>query len=232
MTFDPYYVIVTGIRNVIYFGGGGGGAPGGGYDTSVNPDLGIEGPPPPLVAIVNNIGNCSSAAGMAVKVAGLITGDSLSGPSAPLVSANGRTWRDVEFGSTIVRMSGGRFGTIGDAIFSSDNSERNSLPQDAYADVVGVVHNHSGYSADPFANAISYPSYYPDGSGDWAALEEYRKLMMGISAVPDPSLFIIDPRGIVREFKLSEKAYFIGLTDEQKRAGIGLAGRERTDRCN
>lgn len=73
MTFDPYYVVVTGIRYV-YGGGGGGVAPGGGYDTSVNPDLNRDGAPPPLIAVTNLIGNCSSAAGMAVKVAALITG--------------------------------------------------------------------------------------------------------------------------------------------------------------
>ena len=223
---------MTGIRNVVYFGGGGGGAPGGGYDTSVNPDLGIEGPPPPLVAVTNLIGNCSSAAGMAVKVAGLIKGSSASGPSIPLVSQDGRTWRDAEFGSTIVRLPGGRFGTVGDAIFSSNDSGKTSLPGDIFSDFAGIVHNHPGYNSDEFANPLSYPSYFPDGSGDWAALERARDQIVGISSTSDPSIFLIDPRRIVREFKLSEKAFFIGLTEAQMRDGVGLAGRERTDAYN
>lgn len=148
------------------------------------------------------------------------------------MAQNGQNWRDAEFGSTIVRLPGGRFGTVGDAIFSSSDSEKTSLPVDIYSDFVGLVHNHAGNDSDSFANPLSYPSYFSNGSGDWAALEQARNSIVGISSTSDPSIFIIDPRGTVREFKLSEKAFFIGLTEAQMRDGVGLAGRERTDQCN
>lgn len=169
----------------------------------------------------------------------MITGKTAYGPTNELVAPNGLTWKDAEFGTAIVRLPGGRYGVVGDAIFSIGSSEQNSIPKDTQADFAGIVHNHpgaseyagSGYS-DAYANFISYPSYYADGSGDWAALETYKNSIMGISSTSDPSLWVIDPRGIVREFKLSEKDQFTGLTRDQKYAGVGLAGRERSDSCN
>jgi hypothetical protein len=87
--------------------------------------------------------------------------------------------------------------------------------------------NSAIYSDDQEFAIAKYPSVFSSGSGDWAALAD----LAGKTNNPNPSLWLMGPDGMTREFKLSERAYFESLTDTQKEAQAGLQGRERNEAC-
>ena len=47
----------------------------------------------------------------------------------------------------------------------------------------------------------------------------------------DPSLWLMDARGAVREFKLSDRDGIKALNETDRQNGVGLAGRERAQSC-
>ena len=146
-----------------------------------------------------------------------------------MTTEQGNTWKQVEFGTAIVSTGGGGFGAVNSAIYSNDLVNRVALPSGFGSDVRGMWHNHpvkAPVGSQEFAIA-RYPSVFPNGSGDWAALAD----LAGKTNNPNPSLWLMGPDGMTREFKLSERAYFESLTDTQKEAQAGLQGRERNEAC-
>ena len=93
--------------------------------------------------------------------------------------------------------------------------------------VVGIVHNHPDFGNNNIDLINRYPS-----PGDWAGLAVLYNAYSPHYPGYDPSIWIMDSTGVLREFKFSERAGVEGLTDSQKIAGQGLEGRERTSSCS
>jgi len=92
----------------------------------------------------------------------------------------------------------------------------------------GIIHNHPLYEyvgpIDDFD--IREPDYqkldrYPSAN-DWDALDILFERNSNGDPNFDPSLYVIDGFGVMREFSLSERVYFESLTRDQRLRGIGL----------
>jgi hypothetical protein len=149
------------------------------------------------------------------------------GPADPPVTDQGFTWREVEFGGIIIGVPGGRFGALNDAIYSNNDPNKATLPSGAGNDVRGVWHNHVQQGTAHDRGLARYPSSFAGGRGDWSALQSLAEK----TGNPNPSLYLMGPDGVTREFTLSERAYFESLTDAQRGEGVGLAGKERNEPC-
>ena len=98
--------------------------------------------------------------------------------------------------------------------------------------IQGMVHSHPATIYD--GTIGEYRNLTPEeradnrypSSADWAALTSIAKREGGVT---DPSLYLIGPDGVTREFKLSERTKFEALTDEDRQNGAGLEGGELTD---
>ncbi|WP_137864135.1 MULTISPECIES: hypothetical protein [unclassified Sphingomonas] len=64
-------------------------------------------------------------------------------------------------------------------------------------------------------------------SAIWAALGQLSQQ----TGTADPSLWLMDARGAVREFKLSDRDGIKALNETDRQNGVGLAGRERAQSC-
>ena len=91
--------------------------------------------------------------------------------------------------------------------------------------IQGIWHNHPpGEISSPKGN---YPSV--DGvPNDWQQLQLLKDKIAANDPNFDPSTWITGPDGITREFKLSERSYFEGLSNADKQNSVGLAGRDVT----
>lgn len=65
---------------------------------------------------------------------------------------------------------------------------------------------------------------YPSG-GDWNVLQSIGDNYGPRTGDYNPSLYLIDPFGVIREFKLSDRSAVEALDDAQMQAGVGLAER-------
>lgn len=97
-------------------------------------------------------------------------------------------------------------------------------------DVQGFVHNHPPYvhngteyvsGSTQYLNDNRYPS-----TGDWNVLQAIANHYGPINGNYNPSIYLVDPFGTLREFKLSERAAIEGLSATDRQNGVGLAGRE------
>lgn len=213
-------VIVVGRRRVAEvtpdMPGDPGGVPGGGTGTSGGTTLSRP--------VARHTADCSSASGAAVQVSSHVEGTALAGPPNPITTPNGNDWTQVEFGAIIIQNADGSFGAHNDSIYSNDLPGAVALPTGYAANIQGVWHSHTT-TGSSFWNALNrYPS--PD---DWSRLET---ALNGTNAIADPSIWITGPDGVTREFKMSEREYYEGLSDQEKAAGEGLEGRERDKSCS
>ncbi len=194
------------LPNDPYPDGGGGSGGSGGSDPS--PDLTHE-------------ETCGSEDGAAKQIADKIK-------DAPVV--NGRDdWTNIEMGTFVVRTADGRFGALESTIYTDNETDGVTIPNvwgDDY--VVGIVHNHPDALGD---DSIDLENRYPS-PGDWAGLEVLYNAYSPHYPGYDPSIWIMDSEGVLREFKFSERAAIEGLSAPQKWAGQGLEGRERASSCS
>lgn len=176
--------------------------------------------------------DCGTEDGAVVQVAKHVKGTPPgAGPDNPLISG-GADWTHIEYGAVIARNPDGSFGALNDAIYSNGAPNYVLLPISGGADIQGLWHNHIT-SADPIQQMVNrYPSVYePNERSDWTMLQDLKDHVAPNDPDYDPSMWITGPDGATREFKLSERSYFEGLSREQMQAGEGLAGRERTQSC-
>lgn len=164
---------------------------------------------------------CGTADGAAKQIADEIK-------NAPAVAGRG-DWTQVELGTFVVRTADGRYGALESTIYTDNQYNGVTIP-DVWGDdyVEGIVHNHPDSLGNDRVDALNR---YP-GEGDWAALEVLYNAYSPHYPGYDPSVWIMDRWGVLREFKFSERATIQGLTDDQKVAREGLDGRERTDSCS
>lgn len=211
-----------------FWGGGGGTGDSGGEIGGGGSDMG--GPAPEKVA--DHTQDCSTDDGAAVQVAKHVMGTPPgAGPPNPVLTAAGNDWTQVEFGAIISRNAAdGRFGALNDSIFSNDAPNFALLPNSAGSNAVGIWHNHPSQGGPEQWATARYPS---SGAGrdDWDALQRLHDMVAPNDPNFDPSLWITGPDGVTREFKLSERAYYENLTEDQMKAGEGLEGKERTQSC-
>lgn len=186
---------------------------------------GAPGDPPSSRKIADYTRVCSTPSGLAADLAKKIVGWSASGPPNPILTPEGSDWTRVEMGA-LVHGSEGEFKAFNAAIYSNNVASRTWLPNPP-TDFIGIIHNHIPRGGSDQQNIDKYPSDRFTGGADWESLQLYSVR----SGNPDPSLWILGPDSKLREFKLSERQKFQGLTLEQLRAGVGLEGTERTDAC-
>jgi hypothetical protein len=98
--------------------------------------------------------------------------------------------------------------------------------------VEGFVHNHPAYflnsSTGQFeerSDFLKAENRYPS-TGDWNVLQAIADRYGPTTGNTNPSLYLVDPFGVAREFRLSDRAVFEALSQSQRQAGVGLAGRE------
>lgn len=213
-THDPDDL--TGVTGGVTGGSGGTGSPGGG-----SPSGGVT-----ATAVAQHTQDCGTEDGAAVQVAKHVMGvlpSGVSGPEIPLSTSAGNNWTTVEFGAVIVKNLDGSYGAFNNMIYSSNQPLYAGLPNAAGQPVQGLWHSHITRGG-PAQEAIDrYPS-----PGDWNALARVGG-QTGTSA--DPSIWLTGPDKVTREFKLSERNAVEGLSEDQMKAGEGLAGRDRTQAC-
>jgi hypothetical protein len=171
--------------------------------------------------------DCGSDDGAAVQVARHVKGElptDVSGPVNPVTTASGNDWTQVEFGALIVRNSDGSFGALNDKIYSNDLNNYVQINYSPGQPVVGFWHSHPAVGS---GNIDIAKGRYPSAS-DWNTLA---RIAAGAGAGSNPSLWIMDAKGVTREFKLDERRYFESLDDAQQVGGEGLAGKERAQSC-
>lgn len=200
-------------------GGNGGGGDGGGGSSGGSGATGVE----------PHEQDCGTEDGAAVQIANHVKGTLPAGSSGPedrVMTSTGKDWTQVEFGAVIVRNPDGSFGPLNDMIYSSDLSGFLVYPNIAGQPVQGLWHSHDQTGDTQRDRLVSrYPS-----SDDW----HWLSIVAGIpGAASNPSLWIMDSFGTTREFKFSERAYFLSLFADEARMvnGEGLEGRERTQSC-
>lgn len=101
---------------------------------------------------------------------------------------------------------------------------------------MGFLHNHSDTGNVQENNIARYPSYYANATDDWQALANFKQQVAPNDPSFDPSIWIMDSNGVVREFKLSEREYYEDLAKNnvegmEAEDGAGLADKERTNPC-
>lgn len=180
----------------------------------------------PAQPVEQHTQDCGTDDGAAVQVAKHVKGElptGVSGPVDPVTTASGNDWTKVEFGAMIVKNPDGSFGALNDMIYSNDRSNYIQIQYNTPQAIQGFWHSHPAGSGEIDNLRARYPS-----SSDWSTLAN---IAGGAGAVPNPSLWIMDFKGITREFKLDERAYFESLDDSQKVNGEGLAGKDRAQAC-
>lgn len=183
----------------------------------------------PAVPVAPHPQDCGTDDGAAVQVARHVKGElpaGVSGPVDPVKTASGNDWRQVEFGTMIVRNSDGSFGALNDSIYSNDLSNKVQINYSSSQPVQGFWHSHPVNNVSSDLQLIGrYPSI-----DDWDMLD---RIKAGANAASNPSLWIMDSLGVTREFKWEERDYFKELlnNDTKMKNGEGLAGRERSESC-
>lgn len=200
-------------------GGGGSGGSGSGYAEPA----------------ADHTADCNTESGAAVQVAKHVMGiPPGAGPPNPIYTNTSGDWTTREFGAIIVKNVDGSFGAFNDKIYSNDSDGFVIYPSAAGTQAVGIWHNHP---ADPYKNAQAdavnaYPSFFPNGTGDWSALAKFKTQVASGNANFDPSLWLTGPDGVTRVFRLSERAFYEALSKEQMEAKTALEGKERANSCS
>jgi hypothetical protein len=215
---------------------------GGYYDPTANNTSGGEGGDgtggvfawsTPGVQVIHHTQDCSTPSGVAVQIANHLKG---TAGFTQASATDGSTWNGttsgasltgIEFSGLIVQNGiGGNYGTWFNQIWTRDSQNGTFMPTAFPGLTVGYFHNHPDRGDDYTDAHDSYPS-----PSDWNVLEDIKASQQFVNPNLDPSLWLMDPNGVVREFKLSEKAYFTGLSLPDMGNRVGLAGRERTASC-
>lgn len=125
-----------------------------------------------------------------------------------------------EFASIITRNADGTYGALNGGIhtdFEPSIVTLDGLEGTDFSLVVGIVQNQP-FDTDVDRWADNYFNKYPS-DGDWGALDEL------VRRGADPSrlsIFITDPWGVTREFKLTDKSMYQAMNDSQRLAGENL----------
>lgn len=171
--------------------------------------------------------DCGTEDGAAVQVARHVKGELPAGvagpPGNPLTTPSGNDYTKVEFGAVIVRNADGTYGAMNDTIYSNDLPDRVNMAIGSGHAVQGFWHSHPVRGSQGQQMLDRYPSEF-----DW---QQLAGLAGKMGVVLNPSVWVMGPDGVTREFKLSERAYFESLDDPAKVKGEGLDGRERTQSC-
>jgi hypothetical protein len=232
---DVEDIVITGKRLTYDYGGSTGGAGGytGGYTgyTGGGTDGGGGGTGPTATPAEQHTQDCGSEDGAAVQIAKHVTGElpaGVAGPPDRVTTSAGNDWTQVEFGAVIIRNSNGTFGALNDMIYSSNQQTYAAVPSGVGQPVQGLWHSHPTRGGDSQQAIDRYPSL-----DDWASLA---RVASQAGAAANPSLWIMGPDGVTREFSLSERSYFESLstdTDTSRMVkGEGLDGKERTQSCS
>jgi hypothetical protein len=174
-----------------------------------------SGDPEAIVVTAPPRNPCLGAAANAI--ASTISGiDDVYGP--PI----GPSSREAEYIAVITRDAAGNFGAAGGTIRTDGLLNGANLPNPVLAAgevAIGIIHNHPNLSGDAINDAIGrYPSSNSDGYDDWDALARFARDYN----VVNPSIFIIGTRGVTREYRLSDRAFFEALSEFQLENGVGL----------
>jgi hypothetical protein len=222
-------IVITGKKLTYDYGGSTGGAGGytGGYTgyTGGGTDGGGGSTGGLAAPVAAHPQDCGTDDGAAVQVAKHVKGEpptGVAGPPDPMKTPSGNDYSTVEFGAIIVRNADGTYGALNDTIYSNDLRGIINIGFSAGPAVQGFWHSHPSGGL-PLDMKDNYPS-----PADWASLAA---MASKTGVVSNPSAWIMGSDGFTREFKLSERAYFEGLSDTQKGNGEGLDGRERTQSC-
>jgi hypothetical protein len=166
---------------------------------------------------------CGSADGSAVQIANKIKATSeVYGPVE-------HSWQNSEY-TTYVTRTGNRYGAYHGAIYTNEMMTYANMPIPIEGDIIeGIVHNHPDGLGDARVDLIER---YP-GDEDWQLLQSLYDQYSPSHPGYDPSIWIVDARGDVREFKYSEMSQFYGnaMSDDDREQGVGLDGRKRTTSC-
>lgn len=203
---DGEEIVVTYISPGGGFGNGGGGSWGRGSDTDQNGNNNGSGDPG------NVTSGCSTETEAAAHIANMIK------TATSKVGSETFNWTQVEFGATVVRSANGLFNTgnsgaiYGNSLVNEVNIADPILGSgDSFA---GIIHNHpdlEGNREEDLENR--YPS-----ANDFDQLAK-AALKFGAS---NPSIWILDKFGDVREFKLSDRNNIERLSFDQKISGMRL----------
>jgi C1A family cysteine protease len=131
-----------------------------------------------------------------------------------------------EYGAVIVRNSNGTFGAFNDVFYTSYSTEGVNHPAPRDGSVVGIVHTHP-WDSNTDENGVNHVARYP-GERDWAQAD---KLVAEGGADPSKlSVYIVDPWGVVREFRYVDKAMYLSLQPHEKWGDKALPA--RTQGCS
>ncbi len=148
--------------------------------------------------------NCGSAAGVAKRVKEKLNQLTSDGNSLP----------SVEYGGAIIKV-GDRFELYKDQLLTYDASGvspvRISSDPVVNRNVVGFVHNHPAEGDQNQLLLNRYPSVQGWARADYMVQNE--------SVPANMSLYIIDSRGSIREFRYFDKSSYTQLSDQQKIVG-------------
>ena len=192
--------------------GGGGGGGGGGESPSL---VGVIASETPGVQIQTHTQTCTSASGAAVQIASHVMG---ANGFSQLSATDGSTWNGatsganlhgIEFSAVVGFTSDGRFGAVGQEIWTEDKEGESFVPTAFTGNALGIWHNHPDRGGEDSDKLDAYPS-----RGDWGVLGE-----LGTALSPgwpgyDPSMWITDPNGVTREFKLSERSTYENMSNQ------------------
>ena len=162
---------------------------------------------------------CSTPSGAAVQIADHIKG--VGEAHAPYY--NQGNWTKWEFTAIVTKNADGTYGALNQSVYSNGSDSFSINPSARNTESVGIIHNHPDGIGGP---ASDLNQRYPSDE-DWRALEKLSEQ----TGTTDPSLWLMDARGDVREFHLSDKSAMQALSDTDRQNGVGLAGRERTQSC-
>jgi hypothetical protein len=125
-----------------------------------------------------------------------------------------------EFGALIVQNADGTYGALDNGINTSYSAHMARLtpPEGTdYSQILGIVQNQP-YDTSLSGFNSNYLNRYPS-DGDWMALETLAEYGADAARL---SIFITDPWGTTREFKLSDKALYQAMNDSQRLQGGNL----------
>lgn len=219
-------IIVIGTQPETYYDSGGGGGGGGGgelTDTDDSITTGDQTDSTPGDEL-DHAADCSTVAGAADQIRDKIV--STQTDNSQLTTSH----QKIEYGTLIVANGDGTYGAVNDTIYSDSSPNYVRLTDNMpliTSSIVGIIHNHAGSpSGDYFTNiAASYPS-----EGDWQTLDYLVKTYELDATMV--SIWIIDAWGNMREFKYSDMAKYMNMSDSQMRDPNNLPPKSNVDGCN
>ena len=160
--------------------------------------------------------DCPGAAAVAIA-------DAIKATAFPGAIVN---WFGSEFATYVVPTSTGGFGASQGKIYTDGLVDGATFPEpDPGVRPVGFIHNHPDLLG---ADALDAHNRYPStldfvGSGsDYEQLERMVTIFGNGDPTYDPSAWIVDSKGVVREFKWSERESWANLTRAERIDGKNL----------